>query len=165
MTNHMKLTHLNDKQQPGMVAVGDKAITRRTATARARVRFPDDVLATLAPDGATEIRTAKGSVFDTAILAGTMAVKQTHQLIPLCHPIPLEGCRIVIDLKSPAHVQITCTVEATHKTGVEMEALTGVTVAALTLYDMCKALTHGMVIEDVKLVEKTGGKSDYHDHG
>src|SRR5690606_20853965 len=100
-------------------------------------------------------------VFDTAIVAGVMAAKRTHELIPFCHPIALEDCRITIDWAGPNEVRIDCAVRATHKTGVEMEALTGATVAALTVYDMCKALTHGIEIREVALLEKSGGKRDY----
>jgi cyclic pyranopterin phosphate synthase len=100
-------------------------------------------------------------VFDTAIIAGVMAAKRTHELIPFCHPIPLEDCRITIEWGERNEVVIECTVRATHKTGVEMEALTGACTAALTVYDMCKALTHGIAIRDVALVSKTGGKRDY----
>jgi cyclic pyranopterin phosphate synthase len=140
-----------------MVDVGDKVVTPRTAVARAVVVFPAD--ATVQTGEA--LRTKKGPVFDTAIIAGVMAAKRTHELIPFCHPIPLEDCRITIEWGERNEVVIECAVRATHKTGVEMEALTGACTAALTIYDMCKALTHGIAIRDVALVSKTGGKRDY----
>jgi cyclic pyranopterin phosphate synthase len=107
------------------------------------------------------LRTKKGPVFETAIIAGVMAAKRTHDLIPFCHPLPLEDCKIDIAWGAQNEVVIQCSVRATHKTGVEMEALTGASVAALTIYDMCKALTHGIEIRDVALLSKTGGKRDY----
>jgi cyclic pyranopterin phosphate synthase len=151
------LTHVDAKNRPTMVDVGDKAVTARTATARAVVAFPKEVVVR---DGDT-LRTKKGPVFDTAIIAGVMAAKRTHELIPFCHPIPLEDCKIAIEWGEGNEVVIECSVRATHKTGVEMEALTGATTAALTVYDMCKALTHGIEIREVALLAKTGGKSDY----
>ncbi len=118
-----------------MVDVSDKAATKRTATAEARVQFPAGVAAALRDSG---LRSPKGPVFDTAIVAGVMAAKRTHELIPFCHPLGLENCRIAIDLDGDSAV-IRCTVSVHHKTGVEMEALTGASIAALTVYDMCKA--------------------------
>jgi len=152
-----KLSHVDSRNRPAMVDVGDKAVTERTAKARAVVVFPADA----APERDAELRTKKGPVFDTAIVAGVMAAKRTHELIPFCHPLPLDGCEIRIDWGADGEVEIECSVRATHKTGVEMEALTGASVAALTVYDMCKALTHGIRIREVVLVEKTGGKRDY----
>ncbi|HEX6998808.1 MAG TPA: cyclic pyranopterin monophosphate synthase MoaC [Gammaproteobacteria bacterium] len=151
------LTHVDSANRPQMVDVGDKAVTTRTAVARAVVAFPAGAVAR---SGET-LRTKKGPVFDTAIIAGVMAAKRTHELIPFCHPIALEDCRIAIDWRGDTEVVIDCSVRATHKTGVEMEALTGATVAALTVYDMCKALTHGIEIREVALLSKTGGKRDY----
>lgn len=152
------LSHLDDANRPTMVDVSGKAVTRRTAQARARVILPPPVRAALA-DG--EIRTAKGPVFETAIIAGTMAAKRTHELIPFCHPLGLDGCRIEIGIDAAGDAVITCTTRVEHRTGVEMEALTGASVAALTIYDMCKALSHDIVIAEVRLLAKTGGKSDY----
>jgi cyclic pyranopterin phosphate synthase len=152
-----KLSHVDSRNRPTMVDVGDKAVTTRTAKARAVVVFPEDA----APARDAELRTKKGPVFDTAIVAGVMAAKRTHELIPFCHPLPIDACNIRIDWGAAGEVEIECSVRVTHKTGVEMEALTGATVAALTIYDMCKALTHGMQIREVVLVEKTGGKQDY----
>ncbi len=152
------LTHVDAANRPTMVDVGDKAVTKRTAVARAIVVFPAD----LGVRAGDTLRTKKGPVFDTAIIAGVMAAKRTHELIPFCHPIALEDCKISVDWgAAPNEVVIECSVRATHKTGVEMEALTGVTAAALTVYDMCKALTHGIAIRDVSLLAKAGGKRDY----
>ena len=156
-----RLSHVDDANRPTMVDVGDKAVTERTARARAVVVFPEEA----APARDTELRTKKGPVFDTAIVAGVMAAKQTHHLIPFCHQLPLDNCRIEISWGAAGEVEIECSVRATHKTGVEMEALTGATVAALTIYDMCKALTHGICIREARLVEKTGGKRDYRQEG
>ena len=150
-----KLSHVDPAGRPRMVDVGAKRATRRVATAEARVRFPAEVAATLRRQ---DLRTAKGSIVDTAIIAGTMAVKRTHELIPFCHPLAIERCTFEIDFDGASELSIRCTVAVTHKTGVEMEALTGATVAALTVYDMCKALSHEIVIGDVRLVEKSGGK-------
>ena len=153
-----KLTHLNDAGQPAMVNVGDKAVTARLARASARVRVGADILALVQ---AGDLPTRKGPVFQTAIIAGVMAAKRTADLIPLCHPLGLDDCQIRIEARPPDALLIECTTRVTGKTGVEMEALTGASVAALTVYDMCKALSHGIVIEEIRLVEKTGGKSDY----
>jgi cyclic pyranopterin phosphate synthase len=153
------LTHVGPGNRPTMVDVGDKKVTERSAVARATVVFPADVL-----DDAlagSELRTKKGPVFDTAIIAGVMAAKRTHELIPFCHPIPLEDCKLTIEWGAPGEVVIECAVRATHKTGVEMEALTGATTAALTVYDMCKALSHGIRITEIKLLAKAGGKRDF----
>ena len=147
-----------------MVDVGDKAVTTRTARARALVTFPRGVLDHdgEGPDSKRGLpRTKKGPVVDTAIVAGVLAAKQTHHLIPFCHPIPLEDCAIEVDWNEAGELVIDCSVRATHKTGVEMEALTGAAAAALTVYDMCKSLSHGIRIRDVRLVAKSGGKSDF----
>ena len=153
----MTFTHLDSDRHPTMVDVGDKPATKRTAVAEARVRFPASVAAALRDNG---LRSAKGPVFDTAIVAGVMGAKRTHELIPFCHPLGLENCRITIDLDGDTAV-IRCTVSVHHKTGVEMEALTGASIAALTIYDMCKALSHDIVIGDVRLLAKDGGRSSY----
>ena len=150
-----KLTHIDPAGRPAMVDVGAKQVTRRVAIASATVHFPADIAATLHADG---LRSAKGPVLDTAIIAGTMAVKRTHELIPFCHPLPIEKCRFEMEFVSPTELVIRCEVGITHKTGVEMEALTGASVAALTVYDMCKALSHEIVIGEVRLLEKHGGK-------
>src|SRR6202000_2980422 len=151
------LTHLDSKNRPTMVDVGAKEVTHRVAVAEARVRLPRAVALALRKSGH---RTKKGPVFDTAIVAGVLGAKRTHELIPFCHPLGLESCRIVIDLEGDAAV-IRCTVSVHHKTGVEMEALTGASVAALTVYDMCKALSHDIIIGGVRLLAKDGGKSTY----
>ncbi|MBL9188035.1 MAG: cyclic pyranopterin monophosphate synthase MoaC [Opitutaceae bacterium] len=152
-------SHLDAQNRPAMVNVGAKPVTRRTAHAVARVTLPAE-LAALLRDG--EIATKKGPIFQTAILAGVMGAKKTGELIPLCHPLALDDCQIEIT-PDPAggEIAIHCRVETHARTGVEMEALTGATVAALTFYDMAKAVTHGIVIKDVRLLEKTGGKKDY----
>jgi cyclic pyranopterin phosphate synthase len=150
-----KLTHIDTAGRPRMVDVGAKAMTRRSATAEARVIFPIVVAAELQRTG---LRSAKGPVLDTAIIAGTMAAKRTHELIPFCHPLAIENCRIEAEFVTPTELVIRCEVAITHKTGVEMEALTGASVAALTVYDMCKALSHEIVIAEVRLLDKTGGK-------
>ncbi|MDR6842270.1 cyclic pyranopterin monophosphate synthase MoaC [Pseudoxanthomonas sacheonensis] len=152
------LTHLDAAGLPSMVDVSGKAVTARAATAECRVRFPKEVAAQLHASG---LRSAKGGIVDTAIIAGTLAVKRTHELIPFCHPLPIDGCRIVIAWDGDSALKIECTVRTTHRTGVEMEALTGATVAALTVYDMCKALSHRIVIGPARLLGKRGGKSDF----
>ena len=153
----MSFTHLDADQHPAMVDVSDKAATKRTATAEARVHFPPEVAAALRANG---LRSPKGPVFDTAIVAGVMGAKRTHELIPFCHPLGIENCKIAIDLQENTAL-IRCTVTVHHKTGVEMEALTGASIAALTVYDMCKALSHGIVIGDIRLLSKDGGKRSY----
>jgi cyclic pyranopterin monophosphate synthase len=154
----MTFTHLDSDQRPTMVDVGEKTATRRAATAEAKVHFPAAVASALRDNG---LRSAKGPVFDTAIVAGVMGAKRTHELIPFCHPLGLEKCNITINMDGDSAV-IRCTVSVHHKTGVEMEALTGASIAALTIYDMCKALSHGIVISEVRLLSKVGGKHNYH---
>ena len=149
-------SHIDSANHPTMVDVGDKAVTKRTATAETRVRFPAAVAEALRSQG---FSTAKGPVFQTAIIAGVMAAKRTHELIPFCHPLGIENCKVMIDMDGDDAL-VRCTVSVRHKTGVEMEALTGASVAALTIYDMCKALSHDIAIVSTKLVEKRGGKSD-----
>ena len=145
-----------------MVDVSAKPATARDATAECRVRFPADVARQLRVSG---LKSAKGGIVDTAIIAGTMAVKKTWDLIPFCHPLPIDGCKISIDWSHVSELTIVCTVRTTHRTGVEMEAMTGATVAALTVYDMCKALSHAIVIGPAKLTGKRGGKRDVGDVG
>jgi len=151
-----ELTHVDSQGRPAMVDVSGKAATLRTAVAESRVRFPAAVASTLRDAG---FATRKGPVFHTAIVAGVMAAKRTHDLIPFCHPLGLERCDIVIDMHGDDAV-VRCTVALHHKTGVEMEALTGASIAALTIYDMCKALSHEIVIAETRLIEKQGGKRD-----
>lgn len=142
-----------------MVDVSEKKITKRTAHAQSIVELPTKI-AQLFQNG--DINTPKGPVFSTAIIAGTMACKRTSELIPFCHPLSLESCKINIKMNphNSNQVIIDCIVTIHHKTGVEMEALTGCSVAALTIYDMCKALSHDIIIKETKLIKKTGGKSN-----
>lgn len=154
-------SHIDDKGRSVMVDVSEKATTKRTATAQSIVVLPANVLAQLTNG---DIQTPKGAVFQTAIIAGIMAAKKTGELIPLCHPLGLDNCKIDIQLNEQQEVVITCTASITAKTGIEMEALTGASVAALTVYDMCKALSHDIIIKEIKLIEKTGGKSDFKRH-
>jgi cyclic pyranopterin phosphate synthase len=153
-----KLSHVDERNRPTMVDVSDKTATDREAHARAIVKLPAEVAAALDGD---EITTKKGPVFATAIIAGVMAAKKTHELIPFCHPLGLDKCKITIDVTDQQAV-VDCRCKVHHKTGVEMEALTGASIAALTIYDMCKALSHDIVIGDVRLISKTGGKQDFH---
>ncbi len=141
-----------------MVDGGKKKVSRRYAKARAVISLPPEVALHLQDD---EIQTKKGPVFQTANLAGVMGAKKTPELIPLCHPIGLDKCKVEITTPFTGEVWIDCTVEVEAKTGVEMEALTGASIAALTIYDMCKALSHDIVIKEIKLIEKTGGKKDF----
>ena len=143
-----------------MVDVSGKIATDRHAHARTIIDLPADVVAELNGD---EITTKKGPVFATAIIAGVMAAKKTHELIPFCHPLGLENCKITIEVAGQRAI-IDCRCKVHHKTGVEMEALTGASVAALTVYDMCKAMSHDIVISETRLMAKTGGKKDFQ-HG
>jgi cyclic pyranopterin monophosphate synthase len=152
------LSHVDAKNRPAMVDVGGKAVTRRIARARALVQLTPEAAALFA-DG--ELRSKKGPVLQTASLAGTMAAKRTHELIPLCHPLPLDHCQVEARLTPGGVVCIEATASAEARTGVEMEALTAASVAALTVYDMVKALGLGTTIREIALVEKTGGKSDF----
>ena len=149
------LSHLDAARRPSMVGVGAKAITHRIAEAEARVALPAAVARALRASGH---RSAKGPVFDTAIIAGVQAVKRTAEMIPFCHPLPIEHCNISIARAAGNQLRIRCRVETHHKTGVEMEALTGVSIAALTIYDMCKALSHDIRILEVRLIHKSGGR-------
>jgi cyclic pyranopterin phosphate synthase len=153
-----RLTHLDAANRPTMVDVGGKEVTHRVATAEARLRMPREVADALRESGH---RTKKGPVFDTAIVAGVMAAKRTHELIPFCHPLPIDKCDVQIESGAGGLITIRCQVSVHHRTGVEMEALTGASVAALTVYDMCKALSHDIEILSVRLLEKTGGKRDF----
>lgn len=152
-----QLTHINQEGQPGMVDVSDKATTVRVASASGKIALGTAIMASLSKDG---YATKKGSIAQTAIIAATMAVKNTYNTIPLCHQIPITSCMVNIDPVSDGF-DISCTVKTNGQTGVEMEALHGVSTAALTIYDMCKALSHDMLISDIQLDKKTGGKSDY----
>lgn len=151
------LTHVDNESRPKMVNIQEKAVTRRTAVAQCKVILPE-IFQDFVHNG--ELMTKKGAVFATAIIAGVMAAKKTHELIPFCHLIPLEGCDIQIHLFHTLEVHISCSVETTAKTGVEMEAMVGANIAALTIYDMCKSMSHAIRITDAVLIEKKGGKSD-----
>lgn len=152
------LTHVNDRgEDPRMVDISDKDVTERSAHAQARLVFPSEMARTLSEAG---FMTAKGAVLTVAQIAGVMGVKSTSQLIPLCHPLSLSGCRVDITIEGDEAV-IDCRVSCKGRTGVEMEALTGASVAALTIYDMCKAMSHDMVIREVRLMGKAGGKRDF----
>ncbi len=152
------LSHINQDNQPEMVDVSKKKVTCRTAHAQAFVDLPENIISLLQGG---EIHLKKGPVFQTAIIAGVMAAKKTSELIPLCHPIGLEDCKLDIQVVEKNRVEINCYTTVEHKTGVEMEALTGASVAALTIYDMCKAMSHDISISQIHLKKKTGGKSDY----
>lgn len=156
-------THIDARGKPTMVDVSEKAVTERCAQARSYVALGKTVVEALTQtsEGSQELYSKKGPVFQTAIIAGTMAVKKTSELIPFCHPLSIEKCRIDIAITEAYEVCIDCTVQVSGKTGVEMEALTGATVVALTIYDMCKALSHDIVIRETKLMEKRGGKQDF----
>jgi len=151
-----EFSHLDEQGQVKMVSVAAKDITKRTATAQSIVFLPGEVLKNFTGG---DFHTKKGSVFQTAILAGIMAAKKTGDLIPLCHSVALDDCHITIQFKDPELV-IECTAIATAKTGVEMEALVGASLAALTVYDMCKVFSHDIMIREIKLLEKKGGKRD-----
>ena len=140
-----------------MVNVSEKAVTKRSAKAQAIVKVGPEIISLIQAD---ELISKKGPVFQTAILAGIMGAKKTSDLIPLCHPLGLEDCQVNIRIEED-QIVITSLATLSAKTGVEMEALTAVTVAALTIYDMCKAMSHEIVIQDIRLLEKTGGKKDF----
>lgn len=152
-----KLSHIDEKNRPKMVDVSDKVVSDREAIAGSTVILPAAVLAAIDGD---EINSKKGPVFATAIIAGVMAAKKTHELIPFCHPLGLDKCDIQIRLDGDK-AEIQCRCKVRYKTGVEMEALTGASVAALTIYDMCKALSHDIVISETRLLSKSGGKQDF----
>jgi cyclic pyranopterin phosphate synthase len=153
------LSHLDSDGDITMVDVSGKTATTREANATGQVRFPSEIYAQIkAADGMTK----KGSITQTAHIAGIMAAKRTHDLIPLCHPLPLDKIGLSFEYNDAlSSITVSAAVKVTHKTGVEMEALTAVSVACLTIYDMTKALSHDIVIDDIHLVKKTGGKSDY----
>ena len=151
------LTHIDKNGNVKMVDVSDKHITHRVAIAQSKVILPEIIIDKFSND---DIQTRKGSVIQTAIIAGIMAAKKTSELIPLCHQLPLTNCSIEIK-RNGNELIIHCTVSTDAKTGVEMEALTGASIAALTIYDMCKALSHDIVIKETMLVKKSGGKNDF----
>jgi len=150
-------SHINEHGLPTMVDVGEKPVSQRIAVARSIVELPPAVYERLTDN---DIVTKKGSVFQTAIIAGIMAAKKTGELIPLCHPLGLDNCSINIQINDN-NLMIDCTAGITSKTGVEMEALVGATIAALTVYDMCKSLSHDIIIKETKLMEKSGGLHEY----
>lgn len=156
--SHLGLSHLDEAQRPKMVDVSTKVASQREATARATLTLPAVVARALKASGH---RSKKGPVFETAIIAGVQAVKRTADLIPFCHPLPIEHVDIRIESQKENRIEIRCSVKTHHVTGVEMEALTGASVAALTIYDMCKALSHDIRIDRIQLLKKTGGKRDF----
>lgn len=160
-TVNQELTHIDQQNNPQMVDVSDKAVTKRTAVAQSIVHLTQEIVDQLTNG---DIQTKKGPVFHTAIIAGTMAAKKTSELIPFCHPIGLDNCKLHINVEG-LNAVISCTCSITARTGVEMEALTGASVAALTIYDMCKAMSHHIEIQSTKLVSKTGGKQDFKANG
>lgn len=153
-----KLSHIDKANQPTMVDISDKTPTDREARARAIVEFPAEVASRFAGG---DIETAKGPVFATAIVAGVMGAKRTHELIPFCHPLGLSNCKITIQMDERNRAIVDCVCKVHHRTGVEMEALTGASIAALTIYDMCKALSHDIVLRETRLMAKSGGKEDF----
>ncbi|WP_201598700.1 cyclic pyranopterin monophosphate synthase MoaC [Psychrobacter vallis] len=157
--NQSALSHLDSNGDITMVDVSGKTATTREATAVGQVRFPSEIYQQIK---ATDGMTKKGSITQTAHIAGIMAAKRTHELIPLCHPLPLDKISLTFAYDDALNsIIVSAIVKVTHKTGVEMEALTAVSVACLTIYDMTKALSHDIVIDDIHLVKKTGGKSNY----
>ena len=157
MANEKKLSHIDKDGTPGMVDVSAKRPTHRVAAASGKIVLGKDIMNLLAKEG---FHTKKGSIAQTAIIAATMAVKNTFNTIPLCHQIPIGACKVFIEPASDGFY-MKCVVKTNGQTGVEMEALHGVAVAGLTIYDMCKALSHDMSIINIQLDKKTGGKHDY----
>ncbi|MEL7159445.1 MAG: cyclic pyranopterin monophosphate synthase MoaC [Bacteroidota bacterium] len=154
----MSFTHLNKDGKPEMVDVGDKSVNTRVAVAECFVILGETIMEELSEQG---FNTKKGSIIQTAVIAGTMAVKQTWAVIPLCHQIPVSSVKVFIEGADAGAMKVSCKVRTEGKTGVEMEALHGASIAALTIYDMCKAMSHAIRIEGLQLVSKTGGKNDY----
>ncbi len=153
----MDMTHLDKRGHAVMVDVGEKQVTVRTATASAVIKMQPETLQKIL---ASELK--KGDALATARLAGIMAAKRTFELIPLCHNIPIESIRIEFDNNGTDELTVYSYLSCSYKTGIEMEALTAVSTAALTVYDMCKAIDRAMVIKEIKLLSKTGGKTEYH---
>ena len=154
----MEFSHIDKELKPTMVDVSEKVASKRTAVAESIVYFGKNVLDQLAADGWS---TKKGPIFDTAIIAGTMAAKKTSELIPFCHPLNIKSVKIKIECMDEARLSIVGTVKVIEQTGVEMEALTATSVAALTIYDMCKSFSKDIIIESTRLIKKTGGKNDF----
>lgn len=151
------LTHIDENGKAVMVDVGDKNVTVRTATAYARIKMKSETLTAL-----LEANLKKGDGLAIARIGGIIGAKKTSELIPLCHNIPIDKVTVDFEKESDTELGIYVNAKCTYKTGIEMEALTGASVTALTIYDMCKAIDREMIIEEIKLLEKTGGKSDYH---
>lgn len=152
-----EFSHINKKGQPKMVDVSGKQVTKRTAIAKATMSLGKEVISYF---NNNELVTKKGPVFQTAIIAGIQAVKKTSEIIPMCHPLLINGVDIDVQIIDEEDIEVFCKVTIEGKTGVEMEALTGASATCLTIYDMCKSISQAMVIKEIKLVEKTGGKSD-----
>ena len=150
-------SHINKNNNPKMVDVSDKKITKRTAIAKAIMFLGKEIITHFNND---ELITKKGPVFQTAIIAGIQGVKKTSEIIPMCHPLLINGVDIEINIIDTENIEVLCRVTIEGKTGVEMEALTGVNITCLTIYDMCKSISQDIIIKEVKLLEKTGGKSD-----
>jgi len=153
-----KFTHLDKSGKANMVDVGDKKTSKRMARAQAVVKVSSEILGIFERD---DLQTKKGPVFQTAIIAGIMASKKTSELIPLCHPLSLDQCNLSIQINDENLIEVIAEASISGKTGVEMEALTAASVAALTIYDMCKSYGHDIIIQQIKLLEKSGGKSDF----
>lgn len=154
----MEFTHLDSEKRPTMVDVSGKSVSARSAVAESFVLLGADVLRQLSE---AAWATKKGPIFDTAIIAGTMAAKKTSELIPFCHPLSLKSVKLTIEPFDETRLRIEARVKVADQTGVEMEALTAASVAALTIYDMCKSASHAISIEGTRLVEKSGGKADF----
>lgn len=157
MSKH-KFSHISSDGEPSMVDVGHKGSTQRRAVAIGIINLGNEIVSEIEKNG---FQTKKGPVFQVASIAGIMAVKKTSDLIPLCHPLAINKADVQINIINDSEAEIICEVKTSGKTGVEMEALTGVSVAALTVYDMCKAMSHDIIIKEIKLNHKSGGKKDF----
>jgi len=150
------LTHINNSNQPTMVDITDKEVTKRVAIAKSTMKLPEEFREF---NHLEEITLKKGPVFQTAIIAGIQALKKTHELIPFCHQVPIESSDIYIHMNHHLEVEIYCRVKTTYKTGIEMEALMGANIAAMTVFDMCKAISSKIILNESKLIYKSGGKT------
>lgn len=155
--SYLQLSHIDQKGNAHMVDVGDKPITARMAIAQAEISMQPETLARICQG-----TMPKGDVFACARVAGIMAAKRTFELIPMCHPLPIESVSVDFEIEKPGRVRVKAMLQCSWKTGIEMEALTAASVAALTVYDMCKAVDRGMEIQNICLVEKAGGKSGHY---
>lgn len=155
--SHLQLSHIDQKGNAHMVDVGDKLITARMAIAQAEISMQPETLARICQG-----TMPKGDVFACARVAGIMAAKRTFELIPMCHPLPIESVSVDFEIEKPGRVRVKAMLQCSWKTGIEMEALTAASVAALTVYDMCKAVDRGMEIQNICLIEKAGGKSGHY---